>query len=213
GGSQAVHVRCWGSTPDDHDWLQAHNGDVELCAAYLQEHEIACALAHPFYAVAAPLERRHRRRLADLFPVWETRNGSRPPDLNAPAAMYIDTHGGTSVAGSDDHAGVDIGRTYTETPPAATPEDFLEWIRLGETRACGDEGSAAKWAHAAIALAARVVGRGDGPAPDPRAVLAIAQRVISEGHARMSEDGQGLGPDDARALLRGWLDAMQLEVD
>jgi glycosyltransferase involved in cell wall biosynthesis len=210
---QAVHVLCWGITPDDHEWLQAHNGDVELCAAYLQEHEIASALAHPFYSVAAPLEPRHRKRLADLFPVWETRNGSRPPELNAPAAMYIDTHGGTSVAGSDDHAGVDIGRTYTETPPASTPEDFLQWIRLGETRACGDQGSAAKWAHAAIVLGARAVGRGDGSAPDPRAVFAIAQRVISEGHARSGENGQGLGPDDARALLRGWLDAMQLDVD
>jgi glycosyltransferase involved in cell wall biosynthesis/predicted metal-dependent phosphoesterase TrpH len=210
---QAVHVLCWGITPDDHEWLQAHSGDVELCAAYLQEHEIASALAHPFYAVSAPLDARHRRRLAELFPVWETRNGSRPPELNAPAAMYIDTHGGTSVAGSDDHAGVDVGRTFTETPPADTPESYLEWIRLGETRACGDEGSAAKWAHAAIALAARVVGRGDGPAPDPRAVLAIATRVISEGGVRSSEDGQGLGPDDARALLRGWLESMALDVD
>jgi glycosyltransferase involved in cell wall biosynthesis len=130
-----------------------------------------------------------------------------------PAAMYVDTHGGTSVAGSDDHAGVDIGRTYTETPLAESPAEYLAWIRGGETRACGDQGSAAKWAHAAIALAARVVGRGDGPAPDPRAVLAIAQRVISEGHVRSSENGQGLGPEDARALLRGWLDAMALDVD
>jgi glycosyltransferase involved in cell wall biosynthesis len=44
-------------------------------------------------------------------------------------------------------------------------------------------------------------------------VLAIAQRVISEGHARASENGQGLGPEDARALLRAWLDAMALDVD
>jgi glycosyltransferase involved in cell wall biosynthesis/predicted metal-dependent phosphoesterase TrpH len=213
GEPQAVHVLCWGITADDHEWLQAHSGDVELVASYLQEHEITSALAHPFYSVAAPLAPRHRRRLAELFPVWETRNGSRPPELNMPAAMYVDTHGGTSVAGSDDHAGVDIGRTFTETPPAGSPAEFLAWIRVGETRARGDQGSAAKWAHAAIALAARVVGRGDGPAPDPRAVLAIAQRVISEGHARSGENGQGLGPEDARALLRGWLDAMALDVD
>ena len=30
---QAVHVLCYGITPDDHAWLQAHNGDVEVCAA------------------------------------------------------------------------------------------------------------------------------------------------------------------------------------
>ena len=42
-----------------------------------------------------------------------------------PAAVYVETHGGTGIGGSDDHAGVDIGRTFTEVPAAATPEEFL----------------------------------------------------------------------------------------
>src|ERR671916_3045295 len=62
GEPQAVHVLCLGITPGDHEWLQAHAGDVETVAAYLSEHEITCALAHPFYAVDAPLTARHRRR-------------------------------------------------------------------------------------------------------------------------------------------------------
>src|SRR6202048_914756 len=37
---QAVHVLCYGITPDDHGWLQAHNTDVDACAAYLHGHEI-----------------------------------------------------------------------------------------------------------------------------------------------------------------------------
>ena len=57
GEPQAVHVLCYGITPDDHEWLQAHNDDVEACAEYLHEHEITAALAHPFYAVEAPLTR------------------------------------------------------------------------------------------------------------------------------------------------------------
>src|SRR3954447_21320988 len=52
GEPQAVHVLCLGITPDDHDWLQAHASDVEECAGYLHEREIACALANPFYSVA-----------------------------------------------------------------------------------------------------------------------------------------------------------------
>jgi predicted metal-dependent phosphoesterase TrpH len=95
GDPQAVHVLCYGIAPDDHDWLQAHADDVEQVAEYLHDSEIACALAHPFYAVEAPLTPRHRRRLAQLFGVWETRNGSRARELNAPAAVYIETHGGT----------------------------------------------------------------------------------------------------------------------
>ena len=146
-----MHVLCYGITPDDHEWLQAHADDVEACADYLHEHEIACALAHPFYAVEAPLTPRHRRRLAELFPVWETRNGSRARELNAPAAVYIETHGGTGIGGTDDHAGVDIGRTFTETPAAATTEEFLAHVRAGRAEARGEQGSAAKWAHAAMA--------------------------------------------------------------
>src|SRR5918994_1920421 len=162
GEPQAVHVLCYGITPDDHDWLQAHAGDVESCAAYLHEHGITCALAHPFYAVEAPLTARHRRRLAELFPIWEIRNGSRARELNLPAAVYIETHGGTGVGGSDDHAGVDIGRTYTETPAASTPEEFLRRVRAGGASADGEMGSASKWAHSAMALAARALALG-GP--------------------------------------------------
>ena len=67
GEPQAVHILCLGITPDDHEWLQAHADDVEVVADYLHEQEITCALAHPFYAVEAPLLPRHRRRLAQLF--------------------------------------------------------------------------------------------------------------------------------------------------
>ena len=159
--TRAVHVLCYDITSDDHTWLQANADDVELCAAYMYERDIACALAHPYYTVDQPLTPRHRRRLAELFGVWEIRNGARARELNRPAATYITTRDGIGIGGSDDHAGVDIGRTYTESPPAATPREFLEHVRAGRVVARGAQGSAAKWAHAAIALAARSLGRGD----------------------------------------------------
>jgi glycosyltransferase involved in cell wall biosynthesis/predicted metal-dependent phosphoesterase TrpH len=213
GEAQLVHILCLGITPDDHGWLQAHSGDVEAVAAYLHEHEITCALAHPFYAVGAPLTPRHRRRLAQLFPIWEVRNGSRAPELNMPAAIYIDTHGGTGIGGTDDHAGVDIGRTWTEAPDAATPAEYLAHVRAGRVAARGDQGSAAKWAHSAMALAVRALGRGDGDdAPDPTAVIKMVERVMSEGDVREGAMGSDLGPEDARALLRAWLDSIGLEL-
>ena len=209
---QAVHVLCYGLTPDDHAWLQAHNGDVEVCAAYLQEHGITAALAHPFYAVAAPLTARHRRRLAELFPIWETRNGARAKELNLPAFVYIETHGGTAIGGSDDHAGIDIGRTFTQAPPAQSPEEFLAHIRAGHVTARGQQGSAAKWTHAAIALAIRsLTGVSATSAPDPVAAMKIVQRLLGEGDARHGETTSDLGPDDARALLGAWLGALELE--
>ncbi len=215
GEPQAVHVLCYGIAAGDHEWLQAHNDDVETCAAYLQEHEITAALAHPFYAVRSPLTARHRRRLAQLFPIWETRNGSRAKELNLPAFVYIETHGGTAIGGSDDHAGIDVGRTFTQTPRAGGPREFLDHVRAGRAEAHGAQGSAAKWAHAAMALAIRSLSDEDDPAgpPDPSAVLAIVERVMCEGDVRRGEVGSDLGPQDGRALLRAWLDTMDMDID
>jgi len=212
GEPQAVHVLCYGIAPDDHEWLQAHRGDVEECAGYMRERDIVCALAHPYYTVAAPLTARHRRRLAELFDIWEVRNGARARELNRPAAIYVGTREATGIGGSDDHAGVDIGRTYTETPAVATPAEFLAHLRAGRAAARGEQGSAAKWAHAAIALAARALGSGAGePAPDPRAVLRMAERLMREGDARHGAVGNDLTPADARGLLRAWLAAVELD--
>ncbi len=228
GEPQAVHVLCYGITRGDHEWLQAHSGDLEACAAYLHENGIACALAHPFFNVAAPLTRRHRRRLAELFGVWEVRNGSRAAELNMPAAVYVDTHGGTGIGGSDDHAGVDVGRTYTEVPDAQTPEEFLRHLLRGDAEAGGEQGSAAKWTHAAMALATRALVLADSEGanalvpgvrgevraerPDPAAVLRMAERVIREGAAREGKVAADIGPDDARCLLDAWLAGIGLDL-
>jgi glycosyltransferase involved in cell wall biosynthesis/predicted metal-dependent phosphoesterase TrpH len=236
GEPQAVHVLCYGIAPEDHDWLQANSGDVELCAAYLHEREIACALAHPYYNVAAPLTARHRRRLAELFGVWETRNGARARELNLPAATYVATRDSIGIGGSDDHAGIDIGRTFTAAPAAANPAEFLAHLRAGRVSAHGKQGSAAKWAHAAIALAARslgpaghdedeaagrdgtpsedlAAGRARTSRPDPRTVLNMVQRLLREGDARHGATGgeMPLSPADARCLLRAWLAAVELD--
>jgi predicted metal-dependent phosphoesterase TrpH len=149
----AAHVLCWGITADDHAWLQAHAADLEQSAAYLHEQGIACALAHPHYFVREPLLPRHLGVLAELFPTWETRNGSRAPELNPPAILAADLRGLAGSGGSDDHAGVDIGRSWTQTPAAATVGDFLAHLRAGSAQPGGADGGATVWAHAPLGLA------------------------------------------------------------
>jgi glycosyltransferase involved in cell wall biosynthesis/predicted metal-dependent phosphoesterase TrpH len=224
--SMQVHVLCYDITPDDHDWLQGNANDVELCAAYMYERDIACALAHPYYIVGAtPLTARHRRRLSELFGVWEIRNGARAPELNRPAATYVATRDGIGIGGSDDHAGVDIGRTYTQAPAAITPQEFLAHMRAGRVRARGAQGSAAKWAHAAIVLAARSLQPSEPPTPgpgrrkpaptrpDPQRVMTMVRRLLREGDARQGATGSGgaVSPEDARCLLGAWLAAVELD--
>ena len=211
---QAVHVLCFGIDGEVHEWLQAHSADVELCAEYLYEHRIACALAHPYYTVAAPLLPRHRRRLAELFPVWEVRNGARAPQLNQPAATYIATCEGIGIGGSDDHAGVDIGRTFTEAPRAGSPGEFLDHLREGSVTARGAQGSAAKWAHAAIALAVRSLGfceTAGGGRVDPARIMRMVGRLLREADARQGPIGSDLTPEDARCLLDAWRGAVGLQ--
>jgi glycosyltransferase involved in cell wall biosynthesis/predicted metal-dependent phosphoesterase TrpH len=212
GEPQAVHVLCLGITPDDHEWLATHSGDVEACAEYLDACGIVSALAHPFFAVSAPLSSRHRRRLAELFPIWETRNGSRARELNMPAAIYVETQGGIAVGGSDDHAGIDIGRTFTVAPAAASPAEFLEHVRAGRVAPGGEQGSAEKWAHAAMALAVRALGH-DGERAELEAVrvLEIVERVLRDGDRRVGVASGNLAPADARALLRAWLVSVGLD--
>jgi glycosyltransferase involved in cell wall biosynthesis len=41
----------------------------------------------------------------------------------------------------------------------------------------------------------------------------MAERVMVEGDARSGHQGTGLGPEDARRLLRAWLDSMGLDLD
>jgi glycosyltransferase involved in cell wall biosynthesis len=115
---------------------------------------------------------------------------------------------------------VDIGRTFTETPPAATPEEFLHHIREGRAEARGEQGSAAKWAHAAMALGTRALlladadsnhNDGHGAAPDPDSILKIAERVLSEGDTRRGEVAGDLGPEDARALLNAFMASVGVE--
>src|SRR5262249_40281820 len=99
------------------------------------------------------------------------------------------------------------------TPAAATPGEFLAYVRSGRVSAHGEQGSAAKWAHAAMALAIRALGRGSADdAPDPAAVLRMVERVMTEGDARSGSIGCDRGPEDAQALLRAWLDAVDLRM-
>ena len=65
-----------------------------------------------------------------------------------------------------------------------------------------------------MSLAIRALGDGEADGrPDPAAVLKIVERVMSEGNVRSGEAQHDLGPEDALALLRSWLAAMNLEVD
>ena len=210
GEPQAVHVLCYGITPGDHEWLQAHAGDVEACAAYLaRERDRLRARAPVLQRRRAARPARHRRRLAELFPIWEVRNGSRAAELNMPAVdLHRDARGHrdrrlrrSRRRGHRPHLHRGAGRIHAGRVSATA-------CAAARPRPGGEQGSAAKWAHAAMALATRALGSSTGRAPerarrpDPAAVLKIAQRVIGEGAAREGKVAADIGPDDAARCSR-----------
>ena len=142
--------------------------------------EIACALAHPFYAVEAPLTAAPPPPAGELFPIWEVRNGSRAPRAQPPGR---DLH---RDARRHRHRRLRRPRRRRHRPHlhrdarrARRRDEFLApHPRRRASSARGEQGSAAKWAHAAMALAIRALGRGDG---DARARPA---RGAADGRAR-----------------------------
>ncbi len=80
--------------------------------------------------------------------------------------------------------------------------------------ALGDQGSAAKWTHAAMGLAIRSFAlSGDTRRPNPAAVLKIVERLLREGDARQGQTTSEIGPGDAVALLGTWLRELDLGTD
>jgi len=190
GEPREVHVLCYGIDPDDHARLQERSGDVEAVAEYVHSRQILAAVAHPFWEVEEPLTLRHRKRLAELFPVWEVRSGYFGTELNAPAVAFREACGGVGIAGSDDHGGVHAGLTYTETPAAASPEQFLGHVRAGVATPKGEQGNRWKLAQATAAIGLRSLPGGLG-----RAAGALASRAP---HVR-PKPAPALTGDSARA--------------
>jgi predicted metal-dependent phosphoesterase TrpH len=172
GEPREVHVLCYGIDPDDHAILHERAGDVEAVAEHVHRRGILAALAHPFWEVEEPLTLRHRRRLAQLFPIWEVRSGYFGTELNAPALAFREACGGVGIGGSDCHGGIHAGLTYTETPPARTADEFLAHVRTGLAEPGGEQGNQWKLAQATAAIGLRSLPGGLG-----RAAGALASRA------------------------------------
>ena len=166
-----MHVVVWGLTAENHGELQSRASDIYQVADYLEERQLAHAVAHPLYRQNEKLQKWHLERLMLLFKGFECLNGAHSP-LHREAfeplldrldeeqiAHLADKHGlrarwtepwiKTRTGGSDDHGLLNVGRTWTEFPAEATTIDaVLECLRTGRCRPGGETGSALKLAFA-----------------------------------------------------------------
>lgn len=181
----SVDVLIYGLTIDDHHALQNLRGNVYQFVDALRELNLAHVLAHPLSSPIGRLDRAMVEKRMLLFGLWETINGARPARQNRIAAQIAHSVDGATlrqlaashhlpvpphrriatVGGSDDHAGIAVGTTWTALPRVDTVDDVLAALRAGEVRAEGRHGSVDKLVHTGCRIAAQSVADGGHTAP------------------------------------------------
>ncbi len=178
-----MHVLVWGLTPELHEQIHALGlrNDIYDFAHWLKRRNLAHSLAHPLYDQNARLGVRHVERCALLFKCFETLNGGHDASHRDTIERFCRSLSPRRVldlanrhdlepvwprcwqkgltGGSDDHADLHIGRTWTEIDLPAdgeqTPGRFLAEVMATRCRARGEGGHAARLAHQFMGVGAQ----------------------------------------------------------
>jgi glycosyltransferase involved in cell wall biosynthesis len=199
-----MHVLVYGIDAAQHEQLQSLAANIYDVSEYIERNQIAHSVAHPIYRQNDRLERWHLERLLLMFKGFEALNGAHSGlhrDAFEPLLDRLDrqevsrlseTHDllprwpepwkKTRTAGSDDHGLLNVGRTWTEFPPATrTIEEVLQCLRTGACRPGGESGSSPKLAHTFYSIAVRYYTKHMlKPGRSPDFVTAVLQTIVGE---------------------------------
>ncbi|MGI8819818.1 MAG: glycosyltransferase [Chthoniobacterales bacterium] len=164
-----LHILVWGINERQHREMLELRENIFDLQAYLQQAEIAHAVAHPLYSINGKLEASHLGRLILLFKHFEGVNGLRDALLSQMAQLILgeltrdkidelaNRHGlapthaepwrKVLVGGSDDHGGMFFASAFTQTPSASSAADFLAQVRAGNCTAQGTGGTPLALSH------------------------------------------------------------------
>ncbi len=149
-----IHFLVYGLTEGEFEMIERLRRDVYELRDFVKERRLAHSVAHATFSVNGRLHLHHLERLILLFDVFEGINGARnernnrnwmsllrsltPEDIDRLYAKHrIEPFSDDAwikglTAGSDDHGGLFIGRTYTRCE-ADNVEGLLERLRSKET--------------------------------------------------------------------------------
>ncbi len=169
-----IHILCFGITPEQFSVIQRARENIYNLRDYLRQANIACSVAHATYNINKRLTLDHIEKLLLLFNVFEGINGTRGHEGNGllqkvlqnltyddiermSAKHQIDPWSKTNwkkgqTGGSDDHADLFIGHTWTWSE-ASSKEEFLDEIRKGRTTPGGRYGDFKGLAYAIYKIA------------------------------------------------------------
>ena len=153
-----VHVLIYGFDERQFEEIQYLRKNIYELRDYLVKNRLPHSVAHPTFSVNGKLSIVHLEKLLLLFDVFEGMNGGRDSNHNDTWMAVLSSLDPDRVdelwkryriepssdapwvkgttGGSDDHAGLFIGRTYTMSTARSIPE-FLESIRDKRTRGLG----------------------------------------------------------------------------
>ncbi|XOB65925.1 glycosyltransferase [Deferribacteres bacterium DY0037] len=153
-----VHILCYGHTPEQFAELQRLRRNIYDFRDYIKANGLAHSVAHATFSVNGRLQIHHLEKLMLLFDVFEGINGGRGKLHNTTWVRTLENLTPLTLenlysryriepfsdnpwvkgftAGSDDHAGLFLGKTYTLTR-ADSPQEYLERIKNKECRHAG----------------------------------------------------------------------------
>ncbi len=161
-----IHVLCYDITEKQHLQIQKKRYNVYDLVDYLQSENIYHVFAHPLYDMDGRLSETHIEKCLLMFDNWEIINGTRS-GISAKLTQEIaemftggrlealaKKHGFNRrkrahisfTGGSDDHGGLDIGKTYTQCQ-GTTLEELKRALDEGATEPKGDYGSPIRLSH------------------------------------------------------------------
>jgi glycosyltransferase involved in cell wall biosynthesis/PHP family Zn ribbon phosphoesterase len=153
-----IHILIYGLTESQFKIIQEIRKSIYDLREYIKENDIAYSVAHATYSVNGKLTINHLEKLILLFDIFESINGGRnkinndtwtemlknltPLHIGQLSAKHsIETFSNTPwvkgfTGGSDDHAGIFIGRTCTLSN-ANNIDEFLEDLKRKKTYPLG----------------------------------------------------------------------------
>ena len=157
-----IHLLIWNISPLQHEEIQRLRPDIFALAVYLRESRIPHAVTHPLTRINEMLTVDHFEKLILLFSTFEAVNANREPLAQQVAIACLQSltpekillmakrqgiepyspqaHQKFFVGGSDDHAGLYVGKAYTDIPGGATVAEFFEGIAKGRAKPAGLRG-------------------------------------------------------------------------
>lgn len=170
-----IHCLALGISEEQHREIDRLRGDLYAFRDYTWEQGIVTSVAHPFYRVNDLLTIDHLEKLLLLFERFEARNGIHDGGGNALVEKLLAGLGPEDVermagrqdlaprgvrpwakhvtGGSDDHGGLYLATTWTETPDAADVPELLGRLRTGASAPGGAGGSTHRLAQSIYAIA------------------------------------------------------------